>query len=431
MSKTFCAYPWRHLYVQTTGHQKLCCQSNEHITKNDGYHQFNLSRDSLLEAWNSDYMKNVRKKMLNNEKLSSCKRCYDLEAKGIKSMRISDNEEYYRSRTVDGVTDLSINHIELHFGNVCNLACKMCSQQYSHKIGEELLKMGAIDPDFLRWVKKESGVVNNWTGELDLVYDWFKNDRIKKEIFEIISSKVNNLSIVGGEPTAIPEFYELLEYCYQKDTLKNKSITLTTNLTNTNKNLLQWFNKIQAFNIYGSIDGIGKRNEYIRYPSKWNKILESLLFYQDLINKVPAGKLVFGPTIQLLNIDHLTDMTVFFEQFAEKYKVDSTIWWTGVVTAPMIYDYQIAPSDFKKYAIECLSEKINNIAKEENKKQVLSHITALQNSLSIQPNSNLLNAFIKFNDFQDNYRKSTSWRTLLPELEKSLVSYTTGIKTIF
>ena len=69
MSKTFCSYPWRHLYVQTTGHQKLCCLSNEHITKNDGYHQFNLSRDSLLESWNSDYIKNVRKKIYLQKKI--------------------------------------------------------------------------------------------------------------------------------------------------------------------------------------------------------------------------------------------------------------------------------------------------------------------------------------------------------------------------
>jgi organic radical activating enzyme len=429
MSKTFCSYPWRHLYVQTTGHQKLCCLSNEHITKDDGYHQFNLSRDSLLETWNSNYMKNVRKKMLNNEKLSVCQRCYDLEAKGMKSMRISDDEEYYRSRTVDGVTDLSINHLELHFGNICNLACKMCSQQFSHKIGEELLKMGAIDPDFLRWVKKESGVVNNWTGELDAVYNWFKNEKIKKEIFNLISNHVHGLSIVGGEPTAIPEFYELLEYCYQKDTLKNKSINLTTNLTNTNKNLTQWLNKIKSIVVYGSIDGIGERNEYIRYPSKWNKILESLFFYQDLIKKTPNGKLVFGPTIQLLNIDHLADITVFFEQFAEKHKILSDIWWTSVVVAPMIYNYQIAPNDYKNYVIEELSTKINSVSIEKNKKQILSHITNLKNTLNEEPNNHLLNAFIKFNDFQDNYRKSKSWRTLLPQLEKSLV-HTTSIKTI-
>lgn len=431
MSKTFCAYPWEHLYVQTSGHQKICCLSDEHITKDDGYHQYNLSKDSLFSSWNSEYMKTIRKKMLNNEKSSVCKRCYDLEDKGIKSMRNPNGEEYYKSKTVDGIPENLPRNIELHFGNVCNLSCKMCSQMFSHSIGKELLKMGEQDPDFLKWVKKESGVVNNWTGELDVVYDWFKNDKVKKETFEFISKNVHNLTIVGGEPTAIKEFYELLNYCYDQNTLKNKSITLTTNLTNTNKNLTKWLYRIKNLVIYGSIDGLQKRNEYIRFPSKWENIMESLLFYKDLVKKNNSGKIVFGPAIQLLNIDQLADMVIFFENFAEEHKVNSDIWWTGVVTAPVICDYNIAPSEYKKYVSDVLTRKLNQIAHEENREQVIAHIDNLKKAPRTLNNKHILEAFVKYNDFQDKFRNGDSWRVLLPELEKSISPHATGIKTIF
>ena len=423
MSKTFCAYPWRHLYVASTGHQKICCLSNEHITKDDGYHQFNLSRDNLSSGWNSDYMKNIRKKMLQGESLPTCKRCYDLEAKGITSMRDKTNMEYYKLNTAnDGSITIPMKHLELHFGNVCNLTCKMCSQQFSHLIGRELLRMGSIDPEFLKWVKKHSGVVNNWSGELDVVYDWFKNDKIKKEVFEKISADVDFLSIVGGEPTAIPEFFELLEFCYNNGTLEKKDIILFTNLTNTNYKLTQWMKKVKKFTIYGSIDGLNERNEYIRYPSKWNKILDSLNFYQELIKNTRRGGLVFGPTIQLLNIDHFADMIIFFEQFAEKHQIELNINWTSVVTAPVIYDYLISPADYKQYVIEHLSKKAEAIQLENNKQEVLTHVKTLESSLNNQTDLHLINAFIRFNDFQDRFRKCSSWRSLLPKLESSMIA---------
>ena len=95
----------------------------------------------------------------------------------------------------NGTLDYNPTDLELHFGNTCNLHCKMCSQQFSHMIGKELLKMGQQDPDFLKWVKKESGVLNNWTGELDIQYDWYKNKKIKQHEMLMKTSTNRVLSI--------------------------------------------------------------------------------------------------------------------------------------------------------------------------------------------------------------------------------------------
>ena len=51
MSKTFCRLPWTQLYVATSGHQKICCMNDEHITKDDGYYQFNMKKDQTLEHY--------------------------------------------------------------------------------------------------------------------------------------------------------------------------------------------------------------------------------------------------------------------------------------------------------------------------------------------------------------------------------------------
>lgn len=426
MSKTFCTYPWSHIYVGTTGHLKLCCLSKEHVVKDDGYKHFNLSEDGLEDGWNSQYMRTVRQKMLNGEALPSCSKCYDLESRGLQSMRDPSNFEKYKNATIDGQVKNFANHIELHFGNVCNLACKMCSQQYSHKIGQELIDMSKDDPGLSTWLKQQGGVVNNWTTELGIVYDWFKQPNTKKQIFEYVSEHVDNMTIVGGEPTAIKEFYELLEFCHDRGTLKNKAVTLITNLTNTNSNLTKWLKEIKSFTIYASIDGIGSRNEYIRHPSKWQNIEKSLYFYKDLIRSNNSCKLVFGPTFQTLNIDHLVDMIEYFENFGKQTNIKSDIWWTAVVTGPRICDYTVLPDSYKQIVANDLEKNLSRLSQQHSIDQIKSHIASLRqtNDKTLEHKVEILKSFIKYNDKQDTFRKlQVGWRKLLPNLANEIEKY--------
>ena len=52
-------------------------------------HQYNLK-----DFWNSDIMRDVRLKMINGEKISYCKRCYDFEQTGVPSLRQEVNKNY-------------------------------------------------------------------------------------------------------------------------------------------------------------------------------------------------------------------------------------------------------------------------------------------------------------------------------------------------
>ena len=95
------------------------------------------------------------------------------------------------------------------------------------------------------------------------------------------------MNIIGGEPTIIKEFYELLEFCYKNNTLKNKIVLIHSNMTNTNKNISSWLGSMRQWTITASIDAVGLRNHYIRYPSNWNSIKKSI---EELKNheKLPA-----------------------------------------------------------------------------------------------------------------------------------------------
>jgi organic radical activating enzyme len=394
--------------------------SEDNIVKADGYRHYNMNQDRILDSWNSDYMKGIRLKMIAGEEVVNCKKCVDSESKGLQSMRtVNDKEKYINTTDADGSIPYYPEALELHFGNTCNLHCKMCSQQFSHVIGKELLKMGEHDPEFLQWVKKESGVLNNWTGELNIAYDWYKNDQIKRSIFEHVSKNVQSLVVIGGEPTIIGEFYELLEYCHSNNTLRDKNLTITTNMTNTNKNLSTWLGSVKSFMLHASIDGLAERNKYIRWPCDWNSVLKSIDFYKQIIKKYNNGRFSFAPAIQLLNIDQLSELCNFFiENFTSDH---CSIAWISQVRYPIICDYAILPIDYKLKLADRLEHSTKSIQHSHTVKNILNHSYDLRTeTFTAQQKIAYQKMFMRYNDQQDKFRKSTSWRQLLPDLETAL-----------
>ena len=392
----------------------------DNITKDDGYHHFNMNRDKITDSWNSEYLKDMRLKLINGEKHKNCQRCYLQEELGHISMRDEKGmAELIKNTNTDGSYDVKPHHLELHFGNLCNLSCKMCSQNFSTTIGKELLKMGEQDPDFLTWVKKESGAVNNWTGQLDMVYDWFKNTKIKNEVFEHVSKNVTSLNVIGGEPTVIKEFFELLDYCYRNKTLGDKKVMIHSNMTNINPKLTKWLGDIKSWQIAASVDGVNERNRYIRYPSDWNTIVKNIKFYIEVKDKFKNGNINFGPAIQLLNIDQLVDLISFFEEISNG---DAYIGFFSHVKYPIICDYDIAPTDWKHKVSEKLEKEIGKVRYDENVAGIRTHINGLRNeTFSEEQKKTYQKMFVRYNDTQDRLRTNTqTWRELLPDLEDAI-----------
>ena len=423
MTKTYCAFPFQHQYVHMSGSVRLCCATMENVTDKKG-NRVHMNNDSLQKIWNNDYMKDVRLKMKNGEVLKACTKCIEQEARGYKSMRNENNEKQnINNVNTDGSMDTMPNSMELHFGNVCNLKCKMCGQDYSNQIGKEILQIGEKDKDFLEWVYKQSGNVNNWTNNLSVEYTWFRNEKTKNKLIDYVSKHITKLTIIGGEPTVIPEFYALLDYCYKNNTLKDKDITIVTNLTNTNPKMTQWLPKMKAWTIWASIDGLGDITEYIRYPSNFKKVVENLNFYKKLLLESNNGRIVFSPAVQLLNIHQLDDMLKWFIDFTDnRWGKQFNISWMSQVWYPRICNYDTAPKQYRYKVADKLEESIDYFTKYNDISFFYNkQIENLRNSFIEEPmEKHLQKAFIRYNDTQDKHRKGKTWRELLPELEQAL-----------
>jgi uncharacterized Fe-S cluster-containing radical SAM superfamily enzyme len=271
--------------------------------------------------------------------------------------------------------------------------------------------MGKVSPEWLLWVKEQGANVNNWTNELGQKQEWYKDEHYKIKMFEHISQNINDMNIIGGEPTLVPEFYEMFEYLDQHGSLEKMSITLVTNLTNTNDKLTKWLPKLKSWRIWASVDGVSDRTEYIRYPSKWPKIIESLNFYKDL-SKNSNGGITLSPAIQLLNVDQLDELIEWWKGFVggeinEKFGFT----WLATVWYPLICNPNIAPQRWREKLADRLSlykfdqfydNFVANLRKEE---------------IPLAKRQELQKSFIRYNDAQDRFRGiKKTWRDLCPEL---------------
>ena len=404
-----------------SGSFRLCCATMDNVEDSNG-NRLHINNNSLENTWNSDQIKDIRLKMINGESVSSCSKCVEQESRGYKSMREpQDMEKNFALTKQDGSVDVMPTTMELHFGNLCNLKCKMCGQQYSNQIGKELIEIGKSDNDFLNWVYKESGNVNIWTNNLSVEYKWFQNEKIKNKLFEYISKNITNLTVIGGEPTVIPEFWEMFEYLEQKDTLKNLFVTLTTNLTNVNPKLTNWLPKLKKWKVWASVDGIDKRTEYIRYPSNFKKICENLEFYKKLLGT--NGNITLSPAIQLLNIDQLDELLVWWLKFCDgKLGEQFDISWMAQVWYPTICNYDIAPKSYKIKVANKLKQSLSLFSEYDQIKTFYQNqIDNLsQDVCNFEDRIHFQKAFIRYNDTQDKHRNNTTWRELLPDLESAL-----------
>ena len=423
MSKTYCSKLWDHQYIHMSGSFRFCCATNDNINNNKG-NRYHINDTSLENVWNSEHVRNTRLRMIRGEEISECKKCVEQESRGYASMRSTANKQQNFNKTgQDGTVSVMPTSMELHYGNVCNLKCRMCSQNYSNQIGKELLEIGVNDKEFLSWTMKQSGNVNNWTNNLSVEYKWFENEKNKNKLNEFISKNINDLIVIGGEPTIIPEFYELFDYCDKQDTLKEKEFTIVTNLTNTNPRMLDRLPKLKSWTIWASMDGIGERTEYIRYPSNFKKIQENLNVYKSLLNQYKNGRIVFSPAIQLLNIDHLDEMLEWFIEFANGNLGDNfDISWLAQVWYPRICNYDIAPIDYRLKVADKLERKVKLF---ENYKSIITFYknqieNLRQNRLDKDTEKYLQECFIKYNDKLDAHRGRNTWRQLLPDLETAL-----------
>ena len=281
MSNTYCPLPWNHLATHPHGGVTLCCISDHtdglnraRNFKEDYSEFFDLNKQSVEQHMNSDYYKEVRLQMLNDEKPKACMRCYDEEDKGIKSKRQHEAEVFKQGSidwaseltSADGSIPMDLRFVELRLGNVCNVRCRTCNPASSSKWLE----------DYKDIVQKADFINKGYLGlNFPEDFKWAEDDNFYDELFEA-SPNLELLYINGGEPTLIKQHWAYLRKLVDSGRSKNVILWYNINCTMLPPIALELWPEFKEARICLSIDDLEDRNAFIRTGTNWNAVLKTI-----------------------------------------------------------------------------------------------------------------------------------------------------------
>jgi sulfatase maturation enzyme AslB (radical SAM superfamily) len=137
----------------------------------------------------------------------------------------------------------------------------------------------------------------------------FKPNTNRAKLSEVIDyNTVDKVYIAGGEPTLMPEFAKFLTRAIEHDRT-DIDLTIITNTTNVNKNILNLLEQFTNISFTMSLDGYGPVNRYIRWPSDWATIENNIAKLKQLTSKI-----FVNVTVSVYNITKLYELVIFLER---------------------------------------------------------------------------------------------------------------------
>jgi len=326
LSKTFCILPWVHLSTRPDGSMRVCCTANASsvgptndkshggmigVLKDEEGRPNNLNVSDFLSSWNSTYMKNVRLQMINGEEPPSCRKCYIEERAGHNSKRQwetkywserVDVNQLIENTAADGSIPPKLTYIDLRFGTKCQLACVMCSP---HDSSGWIKDWQTVYPKLENKSLKETWQWNNKGSINGSSYNWHKNNPVFWQQFYDQIPHMQQLYFAGGESLIIDEHYAILEEVIRQGHASKLEIRYNSNGVEWRDDLFDLWKHFKIVRFHYSVDSIGGMNEYIRYPSKWERTEEVFhILDQKTTDNV---EVTIACAVQALNVFYLPD----------------------------------------------------------------------------------------------------------------------------
>lgn len=364
-SPSFCVIPWIHMATRPNGDARLCCVTNasgaatgDHevgLVKKENGQPANFGKDTPLSAWNNEYMRDVRRTMLEGKIPASCTKCFEEESNGVASKRIweaydwinngLDIKQLIADTQEDGTVPPIIRYLDLRLGHTCNLKCVMCSPHDSSRWVQDYEQM---------MTKTKSEIVIkqiNWDKTQFNNY-WYEKPEFWDDVFEQIPH-IEQLYFAGGEPLMIKEHKRFLEEIIARG--YNHRITLRYNSNGIllDEEMISIWEKFKKVKYSVSIDAAGVRNSYIRYPAEWHGLLGILHRLDNTPDNISVS---IEAAVQALNAEHLPDFGRFiieqnFKKVNKHYLVDyqagGGIFSMHLLFIPTFLSARILPAEHK------------------------------------------------------------------------------------
>ena len=279
----FCYAPWTNIDISPQGNILPCCKYQSQPTDPD----FNIQTHSLKEYSRSAFLAQIQQDFLTDAWPAGCVRCEVEEQNNILSKRQLDHErwqEHYARYDINSDQWLTAS---IAFGNTCNLKCITCGSHSSS-----------------RWQEEYRDIYNRDFQHVKFYRNDFVDDFVEQ------APGILHLDIPGGEPflSGVPEQKKLLQHYIDTKQARDISIHYTTNVTVfPDSEWWQLWSHFREIDMQLSIDAVGARYEYIRYPAVWNNTEHAVHRYIQQEKNILNLRLSVSHTVSAYNIFYLDE----------------------------------------------------------------------------------------------------------------------------
>lgn len=361
----------------------------------------NINEAGFKGAWNSEKMRDLRMRMLNNEPSEGCKKCINYDDQGIISYRHKFNTEYdhhynlVETTSDDGsVEQMNLAYFDVRFSNLCNMKCRSCGPHFSSKWAEDI----SGKPEVVEINHPEM-----WT-----------------EIEEMLPT-IEEVYFTGGESLFMEQHYRLLDMLIERG-LKPR-LTYNSNasrLSLKGKHIKDYWQHFDKIFFCVSCDQIGIKAEYTRAGQKWSTVFDNLCWIRDNFEHSYDKGVVIqpNPTISVLNILDLRKIINFL--FEHNIPTDYDINLSNLLVGPDWLSITILPEHIKQLAKEnilLLKEDISKLEMYPQRKEFLH--TGLDNIINFmysKDDSHLIPAF-RMEMQKIDLKRKENFLSVFPELK--------------
>jgi len=433
---TYCSIPWNHLGIMTNGDIRMCCQMI--------YPPFGRTKVNVKDVKNIDDVRNlpilkqVRKSMLEGKKHSLCKLCWDEEKFGGRSKRTHQNKIYSKLTPLiidatkkNGEVDVKkipLNYYDLRLGNKCNLKCRSCGPTESDLWLEDVKALGdSTKPlSYYGYKDYELKEVDGLMTIDSTDFDWPQATNFLEQILDN-KQNVDRLYFTGGEPSVNIPHIQFLQKLVKENVAKNIYLEYNSNGISLPDRLLNLWNNFDGVGIGFSIDATEERYEYLRFPGRWYKFLNTIKKIDKFIttDSMSNFSASLAPTTSVYNLIHMIELN--------KFVWTTPKWFSNfipmhVLEHPDYMNPKIFPIEAKKKISEVYQQffetveddYLDKITDKDAKKYSIDSVNVLRHLLDyIQeevPNQReMLIDFYEKTEIMDKIRKQ-NWETTFPEL---------------
>ena len=325
----FCHAPWTNVDISPQGNILPCCKY--HPSPTDP--AFNIQSHSLTEYSGSAFLREIQQDFANDQWPAGCVRCKLDEQNNIPSKRQLDHDRWQdHYAEYDLHSDQWIT-ASIAFGNTCNLKCITCDSDTSS-----------------RWREEYRDIYGRDFGHVKFYRNDFVDDFVAK------SPRIQHLDVTGGEPflSGMREQKKLLKHYIDSGQAMDISIHYTTNATVfPDAEWWQLWSHFREIDMQLSIDGIGARYEYIRYPAVWDDTEQNVLRYIQQEKSIPNLRLSVSHTVSAYNIFYLDEFFSWCRQIGLPTP------WLGQVYNPTHMRPTVWPATARDHIVKQLGRSLH------------------------------------------------------------------------